>query len=103
MSTKRRVPGIPRAWLEDGKKIEIKNAACYFGPFSLTVASHVKDGWIEAEVQCDSDRKPQSVSIRLPHPEGRLPGRVEGGSYDGKNEAVRIEPFSGRAKIKIGY
>jgi len=102
-NTLKLLPGIPRAWLKDGQTIEIKNAASYFGSFSLTVASHLDDGWLEAEVQCDSDRKPPSVSIRLPHPEGRLPASVKGGFYDGKNEAVRIEPFSGRAKIKVRY
>jgi hypothetical protein len=61
--------GIPRVYLEAGKRIELKNAASYFGPVSFE--AHAAPNRIEATVTCDSDRKPAEVSIRLPHPLGR--------------------------------
>jgi hypothetical protein len=76
--------GIPRKWLEDGKKIELKNVASYFGPLSLSVSSDVNKGYIEAAVQCQTDRKPQQVVLRIPHPEGKKPVKVVGGTFDEK-------------------
>jgi|WetSurMetagenome_2_1015567.scaffolds.fasta_scaffold00875_5 hypothetical protein len=95
--------GIPRKWLEDGKKIEVKNAQSYFGPLTFSVRSSVQKSYIEADIECNSDRMPQKVAIRIPHPEGRKPLKVTGGTYDEQNESVVIEPFNGKAYVKIEY
>jgi hypothetical protein len=95
--------GIPRKWLEDGKKIEVKNVASYFGPLSFSVVSNVNKNYIEAEIECSSNRKPQEVTIRVPHPEGRKPVNVIGGKYDIPSETVIITPFNGKAYVKIEF
>ncbi len=92
---------IPRRWLEAGRTIELRKVASYFGPVSLRVASHLDDGCIEATVECRGARQPQSVSLRLPHPEGRKPRAVEGGRYCPKMEAVRIENFKNKARVRL--
>lgn len=97
------LPGIPRNWLEDGKKIELKNVASYFGPVSLDVESSTNTGIIEAKITCDSVRKPQNVIIHLPHPEGKKAVRVTGGIYDPETESVLINDFGGTANIKVEF
>ena len=48
-STLHLLPGIPRAWLEDGKRIAVKNAPTCFGPLSYEVSSQLAKGVVAAE------------------------------------------------------
>ncbi|MFB3894092.1 MAG: hypothetical protein ACE15C_18980 [Phycisphaerae bacterium] len=95
--------GIPRRWLEGGKEIRLENVATYFGPASLHVRSDPSGGTITAEVSCRGGRRPKTVTIRLPHPDGRLPVRVEGGRFDGGRETIRIANFRGQARVTLTY
>jgi hypothetical protein len=97
------LPGIPRAWLENGKHIELDKVATYFGPLSLTVDSSVEQGRIQAKVECTGDRKPHFVELRLPHPQGRKATGVTGGTYNPETERVRIEPFNGQAEVTVRF
>lgn len=95
--------GVPRAWLEHGKRIELRDVASYFGPLSLVVTSKVDAGFIEAEITCASDRRPEHVEIRLPHPLGKKAVSVEGGVYDAEREALTIEKFGGHARVRTVF
>jgi len=95
--------GVPSAWLENGKTIEVENAASHFGKLSFEVISHLEEGYMEAEIRCDPERKPARISICLPHPEGMLCSRIEGGTYEPQHERVLVEPFSGHAKITAWF
>ena len=97
------LPGIPRAYLENGKQIELRKVATYFGPLSLKVESAIDQGTIQATVESAGDRKPSFVELRIPHPLGRKATRVEGGIYNPETERIRVEPFSGRADIVVRY
>jgi hypothetical protein len=97
------LPGIPRAFLEDGKRIELSKAASYFGPVSLKVESRLNQNQIIATVECPTNRNLKSVSLRLPHPQGRKAAWVKGGTYDSVNERVVISPFNGRTEIILGF
>jgi len=97
------LPGIPRGYLENGKEIELKNVASYFGPVSLHVKSSLDQGRVEASVECLADRRPKTVALRLPHPQGKRAVWVQGGAYDPETERVKIEPFSGRAAVVLGF
>ena len=101
--TLRLLPGVPRAWLEHGKRIELRDVATSFGPASLTVRSLVGDGMIEASVECPGDRRPHSVLVRLPHPECLKPRAVEGGCYDAETETVRVDDFAGAAAVRVRF
>jgi len=101
--TLRLLPGIPRAWLENGRRIELDRVATYFGPVSLHVESRLDRGQIVAKAGCASDRKPACVELRLPHPQGRKAVRAEGGAYDSYTETVRIEPFEGHAEVMLVF
>jgi hypothetical protein len=95
--------GAPGKWFENGKRIEVRNAASYFGPLSFSVTSNINEGNITVTVECNQERKPAEVNIRIPHPDGKSPLRVTGGVYDKSSESVIIKPFSGRADLRIEY
>ena len=95
--------GVPREYMEDGKRIVLTNVASYFGPLSLTAESRIGLGYIEAALECNSNRRPQRVELRVPHPAGTKAKRVEGGAYDPETERVTIEPFGGTAKVKLHF
>jgi hypothetical protein len=61
----------PRAWLEDGKRIEIERAPTYYGALSLTIESRAARSQIEARVEMPERRKPRALVVRLRHPQAR--------------------------------
>jgi len=101
--TLRLLPAVPRAWLEAGKRIALRNVATYFGPVSLEVESDLEHGVIRASVECRSDRQPAQVELRLPHPEGRRARAASGGAYDAERELVCIAPFKDRASVVLTF
>lgn len=94
---------IPRKWMEDGKRIGLDRVASYFGPITLATESCLADNVIRATVRCDSARKPATVILRLPHPQGRRAVSVTGGTYDGPTESVVIHPFRGKAEVIASF
>ena len=93
----------PRAWFADGERIDLEGVRSYFGRIDARVRSHVGEGYIEATVTCDPERKPSRLAVRLPHPQGKKPVRVTGGRYDETTESVLIDDFNGEASIRLEY
>jgi hypothetical protein len=58
----------PRAWLEQGKKIEVKNAPTYFGTTAYEIVSDVDNGKITAIIEMPNRNPPKSVFLRFRHP-----------------------------------
>ncbi|HNS31801.1 MAG TPA: hypothetical protein PKN36_02350 [bacterium] len=95
---------IPGKWLENGKEIKVKNASSYFGKISFGAVSELEGkSAITAYFECRGKKKPGKVMIRIPHPEGRKPVRVEGGLYCADTETVEMENFKGRCSVKLFY
>ncbi len=59
----------PRAWLQDGKTIELQRVPTYYGPMSLTMTSKVGAGELRADVQMPGVSKPKTLLVRFRHPE----------------------------------
>ena len=95
--------GVPRKWLESGKTISLDRVSTYFGPLSLKVESQSESSRIDAIVTCEGDRRPATVVLRVPHPEGKKPAVIEGGRYDPATESVTISPFKGQANVRLEY
>jgi hypothetical protein len=95
--------GVPRSYLEDGKRIDIRNASSYFGTFSLSVNSELNKGLIRASVECATDRAPKRIILRLPHPLGRRATAASGGKYDPETETVLVETFTGRTEVSLTF
>jgi hypothetical protein len=99
----RLLPGAPRSWFENGKTIDIKNVSSYFGPVSFRVVSNIDNKFIEGEVYCNENRRPERISFRIPHPEGKIPIKVTGGEFDPATESVLVNSFRGSARIRLEY
>ena len=97
------LPGVPRAYLEDGKRIEIDGMKSYFGPLRLSVRSELAQRRIVAHVECRSDHGPRRVRLRLPHPQGLKAVAADGGRYQPDEESVLIEAFTGRADVTLVF
>ncbi len=97
------LPGIPRSWLEHGKLIELNGVASHFGALTVSVESQLGQGMVIAKVACESDRKPKSIVLRIPHRTGLKAVSVEGGLYDPIHETVTINDFSGIANVILNF
>lgn len=58
----------PRAWLEQGKKIVVKNAPTYFGTLAYEIVSDVDNGKINATIEIPTRKSPENVLLRFRHP-----------------------------------
>lgn len=95
----------PRAWLQDGKIISVKNAPTWFGKISFEVRSHANSGSIDASVHLDNGLQGTTVLVRLRHPEGRRLHSVtingkEWRDFDAEQEWIRI-PDAGSEQYSI--
>jgi len=103
------MPGIPRKWLEDGKRIEIDGMASYFGRVKINIESCLAQGIIRALVEIPGDGHGlERVFLRLPHPEGKraLRCREETGCtahLDPENESISIERWGGKVVLTVEY
>ncbi len=93
----------PRAWLSEGKKIEVKNAPTWFGSVSYQVEN--RGGAITASVRLDARKAPQSILVRLRHPQEKRIRQVtvngkEWKDFDPAKEWVKV-PGSGAASYTI--
>jgi hypothetical protein len=96
--------GVPRRWLEDGKKIVLEDVTSYFGKISLHLESSLAQGRIEARLEVSPlEQTLRSVRLRIPHPEGRKPRLVSGGIFDTQAETVQIDNFQGTATVVLDY
>ena len=109
-STLRLMPGIPRRWLEDSRRIEIDGMACYFGRLKVTIESQVGQGLMRASVEVTGNGQTlERVLLRLPHPQGIPAVRCWGSvgeqiyHYDKDSETVTIEPWAGKAELTLVY
>jgi hypothetical protein len=95
----------PRAWLQQGKRISVKNAPTYFGPVSYEIMSDVENGNVTATVELPSRSSPETILLRLRQPE-TTPFQsvtVNGSAwtdYDSKREVIRLHGLSGTAHVK---
>ncbi|HWA93852.1 MAG TPA: hypothetical protein VG844_04560 [Terracidiphilus sp.] len=85
----------PRAWLNDGKTIQVKRAPTWFGNLSMKVESHAASGTIRASFQLEARQTGVTVLFRLRHPEEKsLRGVMVNGQpwtdFDPKQEWIRI-------------
>ncbi|MDO1447010.1 hypothetical protein Q0590_12145 [Rhodocytophaga aerolata] len=60
---------IPRPWLENGKRIEVKQAPTYFGTLSFSMDSNTSGNQISATVDLSGNEKPEVILVRFRHPQ----------------------------------
>jgi hypothetical protein len=100
----------PRAWFQDGKKIELQRAPTYYGPLTLTISSRLQQSnELRADVQMPQTSKPKTLLVRFRHPDKKTMSAVtvngrEWKDFDAKGEWVRIpQPSDARYAIVVRY
>jgi hypothetical protein len=99
----------PRAWLQDGKKIELERVPTYYGPLSMTIESRTRAGEITADIRMPEVARPRTLLVRLRHPEGKRLRSVSVNGrpwqdFDTTTETVRVEaPGEPRYVIRARY
>jgi hypothetical protein len=71
--------GIPRAWLEAGKHVAIKDATTYFGKTSYRLEPQ-EDGSIKVHLDCPNRQAPVEIRICLRDPQMREISEVQANS-----------------------
>ena len=102
--TLRLFSGVPRAWLDPGKRLGIENAVTYFG--QVTFMAEVNDDASEIQVGVNgaADRGPGRLLVRVPHPDGRPATDVDGpGTYEPRTETVTVVPFTGQTRLQLRF
>jgi len=99
--------GTPRAWLAEGKRIQVEDAPTDFGKLSFEIDSHWRAGVISARVSAPQRAKYQSLRIFLRAPDDRPIRRVSvnGKDYkdfDAPQEWVRL-PYGQREYHVAAY
>lgn len=98
----------PRAWLEQGKKIAIRNAPTHFGTVGYEIVSDVDHGRITASIQMPSRQAPKEVLLRLRHPKaapikGVTVNGKEWKDFDSDREIVRLHDQKDSVAVEIHY
>ena len=100
--------GTPRAWLEQGKKIAVKNAPTRYGTVSYEIVSDSQRNTISATVDLPARRTPQSLVLRLRHPKAAPLRRVEVNgevwtNFDKDKEVIRLDGLKGQVRVQAVY
>jgi hypothetical protein len=98
----------PRAWLEQGRKIGVKNAPTHFGSLAYEIVSDVDRGKIDATVEMPSRNPPESVLLRFRHPQATQMKSVSVNGrpwkdFDAAAETIRLHDLQGTVKVEAGY
>ena len=97
---------IPRAWLEDGRKIEVRSAPTRFGDVSFTIASKAKSGRISVHLSPPTRSAPKLIRITLRHP---TDAPIRGVSLNGKpwkkftTDSVELSAAKGPINLDVRY
>lgn len=98
----------PRVWLEQGKKIAVRNAPTHFGTLAYEIVSDVDHGKITASVEVPSRKPPQSVVLRFRHPNA---APIKSVTVNGKKwkvfnkdkEVIELKGLNGKVVVTASY
>jgi hypothetical protein len=82
----------PRAWLEQGKKISVKNAPTHFGTMAYEIVSDMDNGKINATIEMPSRKAPKEVVLRFRHPKA---APIKGVTVNGPSTGSTGSPQAG--------
>jgi len=98
----------PRAWLEQGKTVRVRNSPTHFGTVAYEIVSDVDHGKINATVEMPSRKAPKEVLLRLRHPKAAPIKNVtvngeESRESDAARELVRLGNLTGKVTVTVSY
>src|SRR6185369_3440225 len=96
----------PRAWLEQGKKISVKNAPTHFGLVDYEIVSDVDHGRITATVKMPARNSAKEVWLRLRHPMSApirsvLVNGQDWRDFDPSKEVVKLHGVTETVTVEI--
>jgi hypothetical protein len=98
----------PRAWLEQGKRISVKNAPTHFGSVDYEIVSDVDHGKITATVKMPARHSAKEVWLRLRHPKSAPIKSVavngkDWKDFDPSKEVVKLHDKKDSVNVEIKY
>ena len=98
----------PRAWLEQGQRVAVRNAPTYFGPVSYELVSDVERGRLTATITLPSRSTPREVVLVLRHPNTAAIASVKVNGkvwtdFDAARGCIRLHGLSGEARIEVKF
>lgn len=98
----------PRAWLQQGKKITVRNAPTYFGTLAYQIVSDADHGRISATLEIPDRAPPRSILLRLRHPQAApiKSVRVNGKRwtrFNKEQEVIELRGLTGTAAVIANY
>ena len=98
----------PRAWLEQGKKIAVKNAPTHFGTLAYEMVSDADHGKINATIEMPARKAPKEVVLRFRHPKA---APIKGVTVNGKpwtefnkdKETITLKGLTGTVAVTAQY
>lgn len=95
--------GLPRAWLQPGARVAVRNAGSAFGRLTFALNVSADGTEITISISCPGTRRPQRLRIRVPHPSIRPAVAVTGGAYAPASETVTVDGFTGQATVTLRF
>jgi hypothetical protein len=98
----------PRAWLEQGRRIVVRNAPTRFGPVGYELVSDAEHGRLAATVTLPSRNPPREVMLVLRHPTSAAITAVkvngkDWNDFDPARGWVKLHGLSGQARIEVKW
>ncbi|MFI5385624.1 MAG: hypothetical protein ACHQ50_05825, partial [Fimbriimonadales bacterium] len=100
--------GTPRAWLEQGKRISVKNAPTRFGTVGYEIVSDVANGKLSATISMPTRNPPKEVLLRLRRPKAApiksvLVNGKPWKDFDPTKEIVRLHGHANTVTVEVRY
>jgi len=98
----------PRAWLEQGQRILVKNAPTHFGTASYEIVSDVDHGTISATIEMPARNPARSVVLRIRHPKASpIKSVIVNGKpwtdFDAAKETIKLKGLTGTVAVAATY
>ena len=98
--------GVPRRWLSPGKKIEIKNAATYFGPVSYRIEA--SESGVDAQVLLPTRNPANTVWLVLRYPDEKPIRAVEINGkcwqeFEATNQRIHLPMMKGPMQVSVHF
>lgn len=100
--------GIPRAWLEPGQRLAVRQAPTHFGVVDYEIVSGPEPGLVTVQVQPPTREMPREIIIQLRPPQGGAISGVtlEGADYphfDATQSTVTLRGGNRAAKLQVKF
>ncbi|MEI6211936.1 MAG: hypothetical protein WCR06_09975 [bacterium] len=100
--------GTERSWLAQGQRIAVRAVPTHFGPLSYEITSDVDHRRISANLDLPARNPPQSVLLKLRHPQAApIKSVTVNGkawkAFDAAGEFVRLDKLTGKVQVVATY